>query len=368
VRFVLSLGLAGLALHVVYGQRDELVGATGYLENLRGQWLFVAAVVELASIGAFAALQRRLLLAGHLALPMTTLTAITFAGNAIQNSLPAGPVFSGVFAFRQFRQRGADEVLAGWTLVGTAALAQIALVVLAVIGLAGASGTGSGLDLVTVILGLLLLAALLIFVWSRRNWIVGHMVGPLRLAQRIVRRPNGDPREIVADFIGRMNAISPSRTDWIMAIFFALANWTLDIGCLIGAFMAVGAPVPWRALLLAYTAAQLAANLPITPGGLGVVEGSLIIGLVAFGGGQETTVAAVLLYRMLSFWALLPIGWAAWAYSNWDLRRLEAGRDGRSAGTETADDQAADDQAANDQAADDQAAGAVSAWPAEAAT
>lgn len=324
VRFLISLGLAAVALHVVYGQRDELAGATDYLENLRWHWLVVAGVVELASIVAFAALQRRLLLAGHLSLPIWTLTVVTFAGNAIQNSLPAGPVFSSVFAFRQFHRRGADDVLAGWTLVGTAAMAQIALVILAVIGLAGASGTGSGLDLVTVILGLVVLAGVLVFLWSRRNWIVGHLVGPLRLVKSVTKRPIGDAQEVVDNFIRRMNSISPSRTDWAMAVSFAVANWTLDVGCLISAFMAVGAPVPWRALLLAYAAAQLAANLPITPGGLGVVEGSLIIGLVAYGGGQESTVAAVLLYRLLSFWALLPLGWIAWAYASWDLRRLEA--------------------------------------------
>jgi uncharacterized protein (TIRG00374 family) len=323
VRLVVSLALAAFALHVVYGQRDELAGATSYLDNIAWQWLAVAAVVEVASMASLAALQRRLLMAGKAPIPLGTSTAIAFAGNAIQNSLPAGPVFSSIFAFRQFHRRGADDVLAGWTLVGTAALLDIALVVLAVVGLAGASGTGSGLDLVTVILGLLVMAALLVLLWSRRNWVAGHMVGPLRLVQRFVKRPTGDPEVVVEEFVRRMNAISPSKTDWVMMVIFALANWAFDVGCLIAAFMAVGAPVPWRALLLAYAAAQLAANLPITPGGLGVVEGSLIIGLVAYGGGQESTVAAVLLYRLLSFWALLPLGWMAWAYSNWDLRRLE---------------------------------------------
>jgi hypothetical protein len=321
---IISLGLAAFAVHVVYGQRAELEGATGYLDNLRWPVLAVAAAAELASIVAFAALQRRLLLAGKVNLGLRTMTMITFAGNSIQNSLPAGPVWSGVFAFRQFHRRGADEVLAGWVLVGTAALAQIALVVLAVVGLAGASGTGSGLNLVGVILGLLLLAAVIIGIWSRRNWIARHMVGPLRLAQRLFKRPVGEPTEVIEELIRRMNAISPSRTDWGMAILYALANWSLDVGCLIAAFIAVGANVPWRALLLTYAASQLAANLPITPGGLGVVEGSLIIGLVAYGGGQEQTVAAVLLYRLLSFWALLPIGWVAWALANWDLRRRDS--------------------------------------------
>jgi hypothetical protein len=73
----------------------------------------------------------------------------------------------------------------------------------------------------------------------------------------------------------------------------------------------VGSGVPWKGLLLAYAAGQLASNLPITPGGLGVVEGSLTVALVAFGGGQVGTVAAVLLYRLISFWAMLPIGYAS---------------------------------------------------------
>ena len=54
-----------------------------------------------------------------------------------------------------------------------------------------------------------------------------------------------------------------------------LAMWIGDLACLTVSFLAVGAGVPWRGLLLAYGAGQLAANLPITPGGLGVVEGSI---------------------------------------------------------------------------------------------
>ena len=63
------------------------------------------------------------------------------------------------------------------------------------------------------------------------------------------------------------------------------------------ALLAVGSSVPWKGLLLAYGAGQLAANLPITPGGLGAVEGSITIALVAFGGGRSVTVEAVLLYH-----------------------------------------------------------------------
>jgi uncharacterized protein (TIRG00374 family) len=104
----------------------------------------------------------------------------------------------------------------------------------------------------------------------------------------------------------------------------ALGNWLWDCAALVCAFLAVGSGVPWRGLLLAYGAAQLASNLPITPGGLGVVEGSLTVALVAYGGAHSATVAAVLLYRIISFWLLLPLGWAATFGLAWRNRRLAA--------------------------------------------
>ena len=74
-------------------------------------------------------------------------------------------------------------------------------------------------------------------------------------------------------------------------------------------FRSIGAPIPWTGLLLAYGAGQLAATLPITPGGLGVVEGSITVALVAFGGAETSTAYAVLLYRLISFWFILVVGW-----------------------------------------------------------
>jgi len=48
--------------------------------------------------------------------------------------------------------------------------------------------------------------------------------------------------------------------------------------------------------------------LPITPGGLGVTEGSMAVTLAAYGGGMAAAVAAVLLYRLITYWAVLPAG------------------------------------------------------------
>jgi uncharacterized protein (TIRG00374 family) len=57
--------------------------------------------------------------------------------------------------------------------------------------------------------------------------------------------------------------------------------------------------------------------LPFTPGGLGVVEGSLTVALVAYGGSTQSALSAVLLYRLISFWGLLPAGAACYAALRW---------------------------------------------------
>jgi uncharacterized protein (TIRG00374 family) len=322
-RWLISLALVGVGLFVVAGKTDELSGASAYLEDMRWYWMVVAVALETASVLAYAALQGRLLASGDVELGIKPLAGITLAGYSIQNSLPGGIVFSTVFAFRQFNRRGADDVLAGWTLLATTVLSQMALVTLAGAGFAAAIGTGNALNLGGVIAGMVVFTGLIVLAWAKRDPILRRLAPPLRLVQRLTRLPKGDADQLVHELADRVAAVTPSAFDWIRAAPWALANWVLDAGCLIVAFLAVGAPIPWRALPLAYSAAQLAANLPITPGGLGVVEGSLTIALVAYGGARASTVAAVLAYRLLSFWAILPTGWVSWVLVDWTLRRAK---------------------------------------------
>ena len=94
---------------------------------------------------------------------------------------------------------------------------------------------------------------------------------------------------------------------WGAGFLWMLLYWISDMACLATAFLAVGTAVPWRGLLIAYAAGQLAALLPITPGGLGVTEGSMTVALAAYGG-TTTALAAVLLYRLITYWAVLPAG------------------------------------------------------------
>jgi uncharacterized protein (TIRG00374 family) len=48
-----------------------------------------------------------------------------------------------------------------------------------------------------------------------------------------------------------------------------------------------------------------------TPGGLGAVEVALSAGLTAAGVASATALSAVLLFRLLTFWLPVPVGWLA---------------------------------------------------------
>ncbi|MGQ0431345.1 MAG: lysylphosphatidylglycerol synthase transmembrane domain-containing protein [Microthrixaceae bacterium] len=65
-------------------------------------------------------------------------------------------------------------------------------------------------------------------------------------------------------------------------------------------------------LLVAYGLANVLAAVPLSPGGLGVVETTLIITLVGFGTPTAIASLGVAGYRLIQFWLPIPAGAAAW--------------------------------------------------------
>jgi hypothetical protein len=316
-----GIALGALAVWAVAGRRSELSGASQYLAHVRWWWLVPAGAAEVGSLVSFALVQKRLLEAGQVRVSTARLTGVTVAATAIANSMPAGAVVSSVFAFRQYRRQGADDALAGWTLVAVFVAASVALALVAATGVAVAGAEGAGLDLVGVTVAVLIGALGLGAVFLQRRALVWSVSAVVRVSRRLVGWPRGDVGTHVDGIIARLTVVSLTARQALSTVGWGVSNWVLDCSCLALSFLAVGVGVPWKGLLLAYGAGQLAANLPITPGGLGVVEGSLTIALVAFGGSETSTVAAVLLYRILSFWIGLPVGWTTWALMSWGVRR-----------------------------------------------
>jgi uncharacterized protein (TIRG00374 family) len=86
-----------------------------------------------------------------------------------------------------------------------------------------------------------------------------------------------------------------------------LTVFVLLVVCL-RALGAAGSEVSFAEAFAGWTLARLLGSLPLTPGGVGVVELGLTGALIGFGGDNAEVVAAVLLYRALTILPTVALG------------------------------------------------------------
>lgn len=107
--------------------------------------------------------------------------------------------------------------------------------------------------------------------------------------------------ELLQQALGDRAAVLTT-TGWLLADWFAMA---FALGC---AFRAVGAPIPFEVLIACFGAGALATLLSFIPGGIGVLEASMVGVAVRFGGVEsELATVAVLLYRALYYGLPIPL-------------------------------------------------------------
>jgi putative heme transporter len=310
---VLGAVLLGASLTVVAITGGPTLGrALGTIGHLDLPWLPLALLAETSSMGAFARAQRRLLRAGGLNLHLTSVTAITYAGNAISVSLPiAGAEAGTAFAFGQFRHRGADPALATWALAVSGLISSFTFgMVLAGGALASGSAALAALGVigaaVSVAPGVIALLALR-YPPARRciSWAATAVIGGL---SRLTHRGLAQPRTLVDVFLDRLAGVTLPARYFAEVVALLLTNWVMDCLCLAVAIRATGAAIPWHGLFLAYGAGAGAAIVPLTPGGVGAVELALSAALVGAGLQAPHALAAVVVYRLISFWLVAAVG------------------------------------------------------------
>lgn len=293
--------------------RGILAASVAALGHVQWIWIPAVIVLESASIAALAGLQRRLLAAGGASVGVRPMLATTFAANALSVSVPlAGPELGTAFTFRRYTGQGADAPLAAWSLtVGGVVSAAAAAVLVAGGGLSSGNLPVTAAAAAAVILAAAVLAAAAVA--ARRERIRGALERPvawmLRHGSRLLRRPAEDPAQVVRSWVGRLGSLRLPPSGWMVVTGLALVNWLADAGVLTVSIHAAGAAVPWPMLLLAYGSGVGAQSVNLTPGGVGITEGTLGLVLVASGLRVGQALAAVLLYRLISFWLVASAGW-----------------------------------------------------------
>ncbi len=327
VRYAVGVLLGCVVLVLLVGKRGELAAARHQLASVSGDWVVAAIAAETVSLLAFAWLQHRVLHLSGTTMPLPGLFLLTLANDAIANSVPGEPAVSSAYRYRYYRRRGATSASAGWTiftiLIAQAVGMSLLLLLGVLVALAGSTSTlGAG---VTVIGLVIVLGAGAILI--RRDLVLRLASAAVRGVDRLARRGtrSGESQGSLAARIERtlirMREIPLGPRSTVAVVAIATAVWWCDFLCLVCSFRAVHSPIPWHGVLLAYGVAQVVGSFPIVPGGLGIVEGSLAVVLVAYGAGRVPAVSAALAFRIVNFWLAIVVGWLSAGLIAHNLRR-----------------------------------------------
>jgi putative heme transporter len=277
-------------------------------------WLVAAMIAAAASMHSFAQIQRTLLRSAGVHVKQLRSEAAFYAANSLSTTLPGGPVLSATFLFRQQRLWGASTVVASWQLVMSGVLQAVGL---AVLGLGGAFFLGAKnnpFSLLFTLGGFVALLLLAQAVASRPELIEGIGTRVLSWVNSVRGRPTDAGLEKWRETLMQLESVSLGRRDLGVAFSWSLFNWVADIACLAFAAYAAGDHASLAGLTVAYAAARAVGTIPLTPGGLLVVEAVLVPGLVSSGMALPNAISAMLIYRLISWLFIAAIGWVVFFF------------------------------------------------------
>ncbi len=306
---LLAVLVSGLTFYLFLPVLLKVFHAWPRLSTLRPIWLIAMAVAEIAAFTCTFAL-KRIALRTKSWFPVVT---AALCGNAVTNVFPGSDATGAAVEFRLLAGAGIDAGDAVGGLTATGMLQTAALLALPV------------LELPAVLLGIPLRPGLVHLVYLGLVAFVLYMIGiilllrcdrPIELAARAVqwlrnKLVRKGPRLTGLDRVwvqqrDQTRAALGSR--WRQAALLSAGRVLCDFGCLFAALAATGARPRPSVVLVAYASTMVVGLLPLTPGGIGIVEGSLTGLLVLAGIPSANAVLATLAYRLFSYWVPILLG------------------------------------------------------------
>ena len=321
-RRVLGLVVCGLVLYGVAPAVLEVLDAWPQVVDIELYWFAAMILAQVLSWASMWLLQR-LAVDARSWWPVVT---SQLASGALGRVVPGGPAAAGALQYRMLVQAGIPSSLAGIG-IGVASIVLLAILaalpVLAIpavlLGVAvperlwQAGLVGIAVFVALLAIGATLLASDRAVAWIGRTWIrIGTRLRPRKPPPADLPERWRDQRDLVRTALGRR---------WWEAVTGGAGRWLFDWLTLVTALAAVGQHPRPTLILLSFCAAQLLAQVPITPGGLGVVEAGLTGTLVLIGVPAGAAAVATLAYRLVSYWLALPAGGVAYLVHRRHIRR-----------------------------------------------
>jgi uncharacterized protein (TIRG00374 family) len=328
-RTIFWLAVSAVSLYLVAPSVIAAFGSWHQIERLSPAWLAAMAALQGASLACMWALQLLSLREAR----WQPVIASQLAGNALAKIAPGGGAMGTALQYRMLVETGMPrgEAVSGLTaaslLVFGIVLALPVLSLPAILrggvqrDLLNAAVAGLAVFVVLFVAGVLVLSSDRPLLWLGRQ--IQRVRNRLRRRAEPVRKL---PSRLVRERDRILGTLGPR---WKRALAAALGRWAFDFGCLLAALRALDALPRPGLVLLAFCAAQVLAQIPLTPGGLGFVEAGLTATLTLAGVPAGAAVVATFAYRLFSYWLQLPLGLLGLALQRAPARqyRAERGRD-----------------------------------------
>jgi uncharacterized protein (TIRG00374 family) len=318
IRIILSVGcLVFVFEYLVLPQFSSARSSLHLLAQLNPLLVVLAVLCEVAALYSYVELTRTVMY--PYAPSRYNTLRVNLAGLAISHVVPGGTAPAGALSYRIFNELGIPKETNAFGLAaqgsGSAVVLNIifwfALVIS--IPLRGFNPAYGFAALAGVFLLMAFFGTILLITRGQKRADVW-----LRAAARRIPSLNPDKiSELIRRVADRITLLINNRRTLWWAFTWAGLNWLLDAACLWVFVWSFGHAISPIDLLVAYGLANIFAAIPLTPAGLGVIEGVLIPTLVGFGVPHSQAILAVLAYRLINFWIPIPIGGAAYASLQW---------------------------------------------------
>jgi len=307
-RTLIWLTITGVSLYLVAPSLLEVLGSWSDVDRLAPAWVAGMAALQAASIACLWELQR---LAIHTR-QWYPVIASQLAGNALSRVAPGGGAVGAALQYKMLVQAGIERgrAVAGLTAANLLTLGVVLALPVLTIPTLIRGGVDASLVEATV-LGLVVFSAL--FAVSA---VLLAFDAPLAWVGMTIQRVRNRLRRKAVPVVGladrllheRDRILSTLGPRWKRALAATVGRWAFDYGTLLAALAAVGSTPRPALVLLAFCTAQVLAQIPVTPGGLGFVEAGLTATLALAGVGAGAAVLATFAYRLFQYWLPLPLG------------------------------------------------------------
>jgi uncharacterized protein (TIRG00374 family) len=302
---LVTLVIEYLVLPQIAGTRK----AIHTLGRVDGWYLLIGVGLEAGSIVAYTQLTRAMLPSNG-APSRLALLRMQLATLSLSHVVPGGSAAGASLGYRLLTTAGVDGPDAGFALatqgLGSAVVLNVLLWLALVISIP--IHGFSAVYVTAAVVGALLIGGFSALVALLTK---GEERAAVLLKAIAARMPLVDEEAIgrlVHRLAARLRGLGQDHRLLARAVGWAAANWLLDAASLWVFVAAFGYRPPIDGVLVAFGLANVLAAIPLTPGGLGVVETVLTSTLVGFGAPSSVAILGVLSYRLINFWLPIPIG------------------------------------------------------------